>query len=119
MLGETKRKPIPKKDRLAVYEKYNGHCAYCGCKLELKDMQVDHLLPVCLGGTNSLDNYMPACRMCNFYKSTYPLEKFREQLDEIQSRLKREFIYRLALKHGLVEEVDKPIKFYFERREEK
>lgn len=38
------RKPIPKDVRKQVYEKYNGHCAYCGCKLDYKDMQVDHVV---------------------------------------------------------------------------
>ena len=38
----SKHKAIPKATREAVYRKYNGHCAYCGCELEYKDMQVDH-----------------------------------------------------------------------------
>ena len=38
-----KRKPIPQQVRKQVYERYNGHCAYCGCELDIKDMQVDHL----------------------------------------------------------------------------
>lgn len=29
--------------REKVYQKYNGHCAYCGCELQYKDMQVDHI----------------------------------------------------------------------------
>lgn len=37
------RKAIPKQIRQKVYEKHNGHCAYCGCELEYKDMQVDHI----------------------------------------------------------------------------
>ena len=45
-----KRKPIPKQTRLTVYNKCNGHCAYCGCKLEYKDMQVDHITAVGRGG---------------------------------------------------------------------
>jgi hypothetical protein len=28
------RKQIAQKIRKQVYEKYNGHCAYCGCELE-------------------------------------------------------------------------------------
>ena len=24
--------------RQAVYAKYNGHCAYCGCEIDYKDM---------------------------------------------------------------------------------
>lgn len=51
------RKPIPKKIREQVYKKYNGHCAYCGCKLEYKDMQVDHVISVYgKDGSNDLDN---------------------------------------------------------------
>jgi 5-methylcytosine-specific restriction endonuclease McrA len=32
-------------DRQAVYDKYQGHCAYCGCELQ-KGWHVDELLPV-------------------------------------------------------------------------
>ena len=40
---KEKRKPIPKKVREQIYEKYYGHCAYCGCEIEYKEMQVDHI----------------------------------------------------------------------------
>lgn len=54
------RKPIPKDVRKQVYQKYNGHCAYCGCKLEYKDMQVDHVKSVFYyNGTNDIDNLLP------------------------------------------------------------
>ena len=33
------------KVREIVYAKYKGHCAYCGCELEMKDMQIDHIVP--------------------------------------------------------------------------
>lgn len=36
---------ISKKTRLAVYEKYDGHCAYCGREIRYEDMQVDHFKP--------------------------------------------------------------------------
>lgn len=32
---------ISKKTREAVYQKYAGHCAYCGRPIAYKDMQVD------------------------------------------------------------------------------
>lgn len=38
-----------KKTRLKVYEKYGGHCAYCGEAIEFKEMQVDHIKPLCRG----------------------------------------------------------------------
>lgn len=34
-----------KKKREAVYAKYDGHCAYCGRSIDIKDMQVDHFKP--------------------------------------------------------------------------
>lgn len=39
------RKQIAQKIRKQVYEKYNRHCAYCGCELKYKDMEVDHVIP--------------------------------------------------------------------------
>lgn len=117
-MGNTvvKRKAIPKKVRLQIHEKYNGHCAYCGCDLEYKEMQVDHMESLYWhGGSDNISNYMPACRMCNFYKSTMTLDKFREQLQTITDRLENEFIYRLAKKYGMVMESKKPIQFYFEK----
>ena len=116
MSTETKRKSIPKSVRMQVYKKYDGHCAYCGCNLEYKDMQVDHINPLYWhNGEDSIENYNPACRMCNFYKSAYTVEKFREQIQTIRDRLERNFIYRLAKKYGVVKESTDPIRFYFEK----
>ena len=33
------------KDRQLIFEKYNGHCAYCGCELK-KGWHMDHAYPV-------------------------------------------------------------------------
>lgn len=68
----NQRRKLTKDERMAVYEKTNGHCAYCGCELEYKDMQVDHVIPIngwSEQGSDTLDNMLPACRSCNHYKS--------------------------------------------------
>lgn len=112
----SKRKTINKKTRQLVFNKYNGHCAYCGCELTMKTMQVDHITSVYWhNGANEIENYNPSCRMCNFYKSTYELEDFRKRLETMTERLEKTFIYRLAKKYGIVEEKNKTIKFYFEK----
>lgn len=124
-----KRKPINKETRRQVYEKYNGHCAYCGCKLDYKYMQVDHVIPVYWtddvlrnryeGDVDTVDNYMPSCKMCNFYKSTFGIKDFRKRIETIPDRLEKVFIYRLGIKYGFIK-VQKPnIKFYFEEGDEK
>jgi uncharacterized protein (TIGR02646 family) len=113
------RKPIPKNIREQVYRKCNGHCAYCGCELDYKDMQVDHVKSVFYyNGTNDIDNLLPSCRMCNFYKSTFTLDEFRKNLESLHERLRKPFIYRLALKYGLITERKKDVVFYFEKEKE-
>lgn len=68
---------------------------------------------------NSIDNYMPACRACNFYKSTYSLETFRRNLSTmLYENLRKNFNYKLLRKYGLIREEIKPVEFYFERMEE-
>lgn len=121
----SKHKNIPKKARIIVYEKYRGHCAYCGCEIAYEDMQVDHIQSV-YANTDyqqlmtedeiySMGNYMPSCRQCNFYKSTFGLETFRTRLTEVMLKnLQKEFNYKLALKYKLITENIKPIRFYFE-----
>lgn len=40
-----------------VYNKYGGHCAYCGKKIDIKDMQIDHFVPLLRGWS---DEYIKA-----------------------------------------------------------
>ena len=119
-------KPITKAKRIEVWNKYDHHCAYCGCELEYKDMQVDHINSVytccdykkekTLDEINEIDNLMPACRQCNLYKSTFNLEAFRNRLTSVMMKnLQKTFQYRLALKYGLIKENINPIEFYFEK----
>lgn len=115
-MNETKRKPIPKAIRLQVYEKCHGHCGYCGCELEYKNMQVDHMHPLRRGGTDDFENLLPSCKSCNHYKSTLTVEEFRGYLGRILNRLKRDSVaYNVALRFGLIEIKNKVITFYFEK----
>lgn len=100
------RKAISKATRLAVYDKCNHRCAYCGCELDYKDMQVDHIEAVYLNA-------------CNFYKSTFTLEEFRKRLSTtLFNNLEKNFNYKLLKKYGLIKEDIKPVKFYFEKLRE-
>lgn len=110
------RKRISKKTRQRVYEKYGGRCAYCGQKITYNEMQVEHREPLALGGADSLENYMPSCRICNHYKHTLTVDGFRDQIGRLTTRLRaRAYIYNLAIIHGRVAESDTDVTFYFER----
>lgn len=88
-------------------------------------MQVDHFLPqnrlICKPPTATFDqihcekNYMPACRACNKFKSTFSLETFRSEIQKQVERLRRDKpTFRLAERYGLIECNSKPVVFYFE-----
>lgn len=118
------RKNIPKKVRLEVYDKYDGHCAYCGKKLEYKDMQVDHLIPYqrerfkkyTEEEIECFENYMPACRRCNHYKRAHSLEVFRQMIEEIPRKLLRDnYIYKVGLDYAIIRAEERKIVFYFEK----
>jgi 5-methylcytosine-specific restriction endonuclease McrA len=119
-----------KRLRELVYAKYGGRCAYCGEPIKLEDMQVDHFLPIGRGctdtelerylphrGTDDIDNLMPSCRMCNFYKERTSIEGFRSKLKNLLD-YKRTFATRMALKYGILVEEGWDGKFYFERKED-
>lgn len=122
-----KRKSLSPKVREAVYQKYDGHCAYCGKKLTYKEFQVDHLIPVqrerfgkyTEEQLERFENYMPTDRVCNHYKRAHSLETFRRYIEEIPSKLDRDsYIYRIGKKYDLIKEHPKKIVFYFEQVEE-
>lgn len=110
------RKRIPTTMRKKIWGMYKGRCAYCGKPIRYKDMQVDHVKPLHLGGKDEEINYKPACRMCNFYKHTMTVRDFREQLEKLTTRMQEKFfIYRLAMRYGLINETNEPVVFYFEK----
>lgn len=117
--------------RERIYNKYNGHCAYCGTHITLSEMQVDHLQPKWHNlsdedcerkgidrGTDDESNLMPACRACNYYKHTSTLDGFRVRLTVLQSNVMESFNARLALKYQMIALQPWDGKFYFERPED-
>lgn len=121
-----KRKTISKKEREAVFQKYDGHCAYCGKVLEYKEMQVDHLIPYQRErfGRYTEDeiwcfkNYMPSCRRCNHYKRAHNLETFRRYIAEIPKKLSDLYIFKVGLDYHLCGTNEHQIVFYFETVEQ-
>lgn len=114
-----KRRKLNKKERELVYNKYGGRCAYCGKEIEYVDMQVDHAKSLKTGGSDTIDNMLPACRSCNHYKVTLDIEGFRKYLQEIHNRLLRDSVaYQVAERFGIVEHKTDEIKFYFETLED-
>ena len=118
MQENKNRRKLSKAERQQVYEKCQGHCGYCGCNLEYKAMQVDHMKPLKRGGADELSNMLPTCRSCNHYKATLDVEEFRSYLSGIPRRLMRDSIpYQVGVRFGLVRHITETPVFYFEEME--
>ena len=56
---------------------YAGRCAYCGGEAPL---QIEHRIPLCAGGANTIDNILPACGPCNIRKGRMTDAEFRARV---------------------------------------
>jgi 5-methylcytosine-specific restriction endonuclease McrA len=107
---------IPTRTRATVHQKYGGRCAYCGEPITQKAMQVDHIHPKYLGGSDDIENLNPSCRACNNYKLTYDIEELRRQISlQVERAFRYSVNFRLAHRYRLVECTGNPVVFHFER----
>lgn len=51
--------------RKNVYDRDKGKCQYCGCKVSLKEMTYDHVVPQSKGGMTTWTNIVCSCFECN------------------------------------------------------
>ena len=66
-----KRKPFPKVIRTQVWKSYFpentiiGKCMCCQQEIHYDRFEIGHIVSVCNGGTNTLENLLPICGACN------------------------------------------------------
>lgn len=61
-------------DRIAQFERQNGKCFYCNKKMG-DDWQIDHVMPLSLGGSNGPENLVATCKECNMSKKAkHPMD---------------------------------------------
>ncbi len=118
----------PKIDRQKIFNKYGGHCAYCGRKITIKSFQVDHIWPKQLShwkkesDPNREENLNPSCRKCNLHKRgwrldnpDFPSNSWRYELSQQIDRLRKNAQFDRALRFGQVIIAETPITFYYEK----
>ena len=98
-----------KLNREKVFNKTNGHCAYCGCELDFFNFEIDHIIPKKRGGNNRIENLYPCCRDCNIFKYDNEIEEFRRKVSNI---ILDTFHGRIASKFYKIQ--PKEIVFYYE-----
>ena len=73
-----------------IFDSTSGYCYYCGKKIAWKNYgklgergcwEVDHFHPQSSGGSNLIDNLVPACIPCNRDKGTLSGDEYLEYFE--------------------------------------
>lgn len=63
---------VTKRTRFEVLRRDEHTCQYCGAKAPDVTLQIDHVMPVALGGDDKPGNLVTACKDCNSGKASIP-----------------------------------------------
>lgn len=70
MRVQRQREAIPWERRIDIFAAHRFRCLYCG---GIAELVIDHIVPVCSGGSARDENLAPACRPCNVRKGAAPI----------------------------------------------
>lgn len=74
---KRKRIRLTKKERLIILSKTDSRCHICGTKLTINKFQADHVIAHSTGGEHNINNFLPACSLCNNYRWHYSSEEIQ------------------------------------------
>jgi 5-methylcytosine-specific restriction endonuclease McrA len=79
----------------AVKRDFNYTCPMCGRREPEIKLSIDHVVPVALGGKNSIENIQPLCISCNSQKHTKIID-FRGSTRAAEPPLRIDLLQRLS-----------------------
>ena len=104
--AKKKRRKYSDEERRIIYNKSGGRCELCGVRLLFEEMTVDHIIPLSMGGEDSMDNLQTACYACNQFKRNILPADFMDRITKIflyQTKKKCSKDMKLNIIHKLVE----------------
>jgi 5-methylcytosine-specific restriction endonuclease McrA len=60
--SKSRRTPIPQDVKVTVWQRDNGRCVQCSSQ---QNLEFDHVIPVAMGGSNTVRNIQLLCEACN------------------------------------------------------
>ena len=79
----TLRRPFEPGQKEALFRRQDGRCMYCGAERDIREFQIDHMVPVVRGGPHEMANFQLLCGPCNNRKRDYTDEEFRQRFREL------------------------------------
>ena len=69
------------KNRLAT-----GKCHYCDLSFPVRELTMDHVVPIIRGGCSTRSNVVPCCKECNTNKRDLVPVEWQEYLDSLRDK---------------------------------
>lgn len=90
---KSQRKRYSQSVREMIYNNAGGHCELCGRKILYKDMTLDHIMPLAMGGEDAVSNLQCTCKACNEFKGRILPDDFMERITNI-------YMYQMEKKYA-------------------
>ena len=84
MKPQKTRRQLTEKERQGFLETQGSVCKLCGCTGT--ELEVDHVLPLCMGGADTLENLQIICKACHAEKTQLETLSFVEESNPLLSR---------------------------------
>ena len=85
--------------RELLRQAYGTPCKYCGRRLDMNTLVLDHIIPISKGGSSNIDNLQIICKTSNGIKgalSEKELLLLLQWLDTLSPEMKKDISVRLA-----------------------
>jgi len=79
------------KERL--YKEQNGLCNACGTKFDIRNLEIDHIVPKSKGGGDYYENYQLLCGSCNRIKGDRPMEYLRLKIKTREEMMENKIVF--------------------------
>jgi len=79
------------KERL--YKEQNGLCNACGTAFDIRNLEIDHIIPKTKGGGDYYENYQLLCSSCNKIKGNRPMEYLRLKIKAREEMMESKIIF--------------------------
>jgi 5-methylcytosine-specific restriction enzyme A len=67
-----------------------GICTYCGKKVPVSELTMDHVIPLSRGGVSERFNIVPACKECNNKKKYLLPAEWEEYLGSLRNKTQQD-----------------------------
>jgi site-specific DNA-methyltransferase (adenine-specific) len=76
-----------------LYKEQDGKCNACGQDFDLRNLELDHIIPKAKGGGDYYENYQLLCGSCNKIKGDRPMEYLRMKIETRERMMKTQIFF--------------------------